>query len=194
VLAITLQSGQSVRVSSPSPSNRFARIYSSRDAPVEPLPGWSVKRRKTSSRTFEFVDDQNEIIGTMRRRWTGNGTTSTPHGTYQSVGLGARRMVNLATSEVLLGKGVGWRLPDGRAMVAHKSRGHADATLYFSDPSGAAVLHLKWLPPVSPYWGSFPSGVASFAKEIDRELDLVPVISFAFQMFAAACTIQRGGA
>jgi hypothetical protein len=163
-----------------------------------------VFRRQTSRSQFQFVDDLGHVLGMMTRQsfLLINGTTTTEAGSFRSVGTGFNpRMEDSETGERILGRGIGWRLPDGEELSVHMSRprSHLFALhrvlryrFELRDSTGAVVIELSWLPPVAPFRGKFPNGQAVLARELQPTVELVPLLSYAFQKFQGACQPSGG--
>jgi hypothetical protein len=130
-----------------------------------------------------------------RRRFLLNGTTTTEAGSFRSVGTGFNhRMEDCRTGERVFGRGIGLRLPDGEKLSSHISRGRArDRTDELRDSEGTVVIELSWLPPASTRLGPFSNGQAALALELQPSVDLVPLLSYAFQWFQYACQPKGGG-
>jgi hypothetical protein len=175
---------------------------------VVPSTVRQVFRRRTSRSEFQFVDDRDQVLGVMairpsQRFLLNNGTTTTKAGSFRSVGTGLNhRMEDCRTGERVLGQGIGWRLPDGQQLSVQMSIPRRrpftsprvlEYRFQLRDSDGLGVIELTWLPPVSPFWGKFPNGEAVLASKLPRTIELVPLLSYAFQRFQHASQPSGGG-
>jgi hypothetical protein len=104
------------------------------------------------------------------------------------------RMVDLTTYESVLGRGIGWRLPDGRRVNMAVTRGRPrNRSCEIKDENGMVVLRLKWMPPAAPWRGHCPVATAELLGGIEPTDDLIPLLAYAFQWFGYACQYKGGG-
>jgi hypothetical protein len=164
------------------------------DAVALPAPRY-VFRRQTSKLEFEFVDDRTQVLGVMTRRLhLLNGTTTTEVGSFRSIGTGFNhRMEDCRTGERILGRRVGWRLPNGEKLTVRISSALRLRNKRFRLRSfdRTVVVELSWLPPLRGR-GRFSYGQAEFAAFVQPSVELVPLLSYAFQRFQIACSSAGG--
>lgn len=71
-------------------------------------------------------------------------------------------------------------------MSARASRNGQDARGCLRDSNGAVVIELSWQEPVSPWPAMLSNGTAALVL-VDPSVELVPLLSYAFQMFQWLC-------
>jgi hypothetical protein len=158
-------------------------------------PHRSISRNKTSSGEYEFRDDGGQVLGTgtIRRTTT---TTRTSIGVFEHT---PGKMVKVETNEVIVGPGAGLYLPDGRRMTISASVGSTPlrsalrTKFLLLGNDGVPLIDLRWLPPVAPWRGHFPNGVATLGDGLEPTVDLVPLISYAFLEYSRRMMTRGGG-
>jgi hypothetical protein len=174
---------------------------------MEGVPGSSgnsahLHRRLVSKREFHFIDDEGQVLGSLRSSPALlNGTTTTAAGSYRSTGTRFNhRMVHIGTGAVVLGGRVGWRLPNGEPLtskfrwsIGTQSRAervsarlwtyrHEERRFDLMHESGTVAIRLRWVNTRGARrW--YARGTAEFARGLAPTVDLVPLVSFAFQRF-----------